>query len=83
MESFKIMEKSNGEILFYIFKKSLAEVRFYFHLQYFKTLLERVLSHEVTLVRKCKCTSTTTSEIKISNLVKISKNACSKLITKN
>ena len=36
------------------FKKSLAEVSFYFFLQLHKTILGQPLSYEVTLVRRCK-----------------------------
>ena len=53
------MNTSMGEILswetpFITLKKSLAEVSLHFHLQFHKTILERLLYNEVTLVRKCK-----------------------------
>ena len=66
LESWKIMEKSMGIFLDNNFKKSQAEVSFYFHLQLRKTILEWLLPYEVTLVAKCK-KSAKTSEIKISN----------------
>ena len=43
-----------GRFFYINFKKSLAEVSFYFHLRLRKTILERLLSYEITLIRKCK-----------------------------
>ena len=43
-----------GSFFYNSFKKSLAVVSFYFHLQFRKTILKRLLCYEVNLVRKCR-----------------------------
>ena len=45
-----------GRFFYDNLKKSLADVSFYFHLQLRKTIPERLLSYEVTLVKTCNKT---------------------------
>ena len=44
----------HGVDSFKITLKNSADVSFYFYLQLYKTIIEWLLSYDVTLIRKCK-----------------------------